>query len=78
MLDKDTKMIAIDKETKECYTVESVWFPLGKQSGKDISVISKEDKELTEWRSIDKVDLYFIGIDLASGSDTTAYIPPIK
>ena len=75
MFDKDTRMIAIDKESKETHEVESIWFPLGKPSGKDVSVVSKEDTELTEWRSIDDVDIYFIGIDLVNGPDRTGYSP---
>lgn len=64
MFDKDLKLMALDKETKEFYIVDSIHFPLGKPSGKDIAVISKEDNEVVEWRSIDDVDIYQYGIDL--------------
>lgn len=60
MFDKNLRLVAVDKETQECYTVDSIHFPLGKPSGKDIAVISNDDYDLLEWRSIDEVDMYQI------------------
>jgi hypothetical protein len=58
MFNKYIKAIAIDKITKERYIVSMICFPLGSTSGKDVAVVvSKDDKELTEWMSIDEVDI---------------------
>ena len=72
MFGKGTKAIAIDKRTKESYQIDMICFPLGKPSGKDISVICKEDAEVCEWMSIDEVDIYLAGVDLGKGNDFTA------
>lgn len=77
MFDKNLRLVAVDKETQECYTVDSIHFPLGKPSGKDIAVISNDDYDLLEWRSIDEVAIYKAGIDLGEGEDKTVY-PPVK
>lgn len=58
MFNRGLKLIAIDKETQEMFSVDSIHLPLGKPSGKDVTVISRQDGELTEWRSIDEVDIY--------------------
>lgn len=50
-------LAAMDNETHEVFVVTSVHFPLGKPSGKDVAIISKEDAQLTEWRSINEVSL---------------------
>ncbi|MEZ7173596.1 hypothetical protein [Sporosarcina sp. OR05] len=60
MFDKTLKLIAIDKETREKFIVHSIFFPLGKPSGKDVAVICKEDSEITEWKSIDEVVIEII------------------
>lgn len=46
-----------DKYEQQMYEVCSIYFPLGTQGGKDIGIISKEDADLSEWRSVDEVDL---------------------
>jgi len=56
--DKDTKLMAVDRETGVAHEVDSIHFPLGKPSGKDIAIICNDDKELLEWISIDEVTLY--------------------
>ena len=56
--DKNTKLMAVDKETEVVHEVDSIHFPLGKPSGKDIAIICNDDKELSEWRSIGEVTLY--------------------
>jgi hypothetical protein len=53
--DKHLKLIAIHKETAEEYEVCMICFPLGRPSGKDVAVTSKDDNDLTEWMSIDEV-----------------------
>lgn len=51
------KLIAIEKETGKIYEVDGIFLPLGKPSGKDITVVSKEDPDVSEWRSINEVEI---------------------
>ncbi len=52
-----------DKEENQMYELASLNFPLFSSSGKDLSVVSKEDTEVSEWRSMDQVKLLqYIGI----------------
>jgi len=46
-----------DREEKLMYEVSSIYFPLGCKSGKDIGVVSKENPDVSEWRSINDVEL---------------------
>jgi hypothetical protein len=57
--DKNLKLVAVEKETGRCYVVESIFFPLGKPSGKDvvITIPTDDDSEYGEWRSINEVDI---------------------
>lgn len=52
-------LIAVDKETQEVFKVTAIFYPLGKPSGKDITI--EVEKDLDEWRSIDEVDIHHIG-----------------
>lgn len=66
MFGKDTKLIAMDIETREFYVVDSIHYPLGKPSGKDIAI--EVEDGLLEWRSIEDVIVCQVGIDLANES----------
>ena len=48
---------AKDKEEGRVYLVDAVFFPLGKVSGKDISIFNKGE-DYYEWRSIEEVELF--------------------
>lgn len=60
-VDLSKKLLCIDKEDGEVYKVTGIYFPLGKPSGKDITIETEED--LDEWRSIDDVELLVQGGD---------------
>jgi hypothetical protein len=48
------KLYAKDKDDNEVRLVTSIYFPLGKNSGKDLTVSCGD---IDEWRSIEDVDL---------------------
>lgn len=54
-IDINKPLYCIDKETGEKFLVDAIFLPLGKPSGKDITVEVEDD--LSEWRSINEVDL---------------------
>lgn len=57
MFNKNLRLIAIDRETKDVYLVESIHLPLGSPSGKDITV-KKKNATTAEWKSINEVDIF--------------------
>jgi len=48
------EIFAIDKGTREMHRVSGIFFPLGKPSGKDITITTDY---CDEWRSIDEIEL---------------------
>lgn len=54
-IDISKDLYCIDKWDKRTYKVTGVFFPLGKPSGKDITI--EIEKDLDEWRAIDEVEL---------------------
>lgn len=48
---------AKDKDDGKTYLVDGLFFPLGKSSGKDIT-IENEEENISEWRSIEDVELF--------------------
>lgn len=55
-IDITKPIYARDKEDGKVYLVDGLYFPLGKISGKDITIYN-EDDDLSEWRSIEDVEL---------------------
>lgn len=55
IFDLKKPIYAKDKEDGKTYFVESINFPLGSPSGKDITV---KTEDVYEWRSIDEVELF--------------------
>lgn len=51
---KEIKYRAWDKQLKQMFEVESIHFPLGKSSGKDVVINNNGEYE---WRSIDDIEL---------------------
>lgn len=51
---KNMEFLAWNREDEEFYKVDSIYFPLGKSSWKDISI---ETKDGLEWRGVDEVIL---------------------
>lgn len=54
-VDINKPLYCIDKETGGKFLVDAIFFPLGKASGKDITIEIEE--KLSEWRAIDEVDI---------------------
>lgn len=48
---------ARDREGGKVYRVDGLFFPLGKPSGKDLTIDNTEEN-LSEWRSIEDVELF--------------------
>ena len=54
-IDINKPLYCIDKETGEKFLVDGIFFPLGKPSGKDITIRVEEDT--VEWRCIDEIEV---------------------
>lgn len=54
-IDINKPLYCIDKETGGKFLVDGIFFPLGKPSGKDITIIVEEDT--VEWRCITEIDI---------------------
>ncbi len=54
-IDINKPLYCIDKETGKKFLVDAIFFPLGKPSGKDITI--RVEKDTVEWRAIDEVDI---------------------
>lgn len=48
-------LYCIDRETGKKFLVDAIFFPLGKPSGKDLTVETESD--LSEWRAIKEVEM---------------------
>ena len=54
-IDINKPLYCIDKETGEKFLVDGIFFPLGKPSGKDITIRVEEDT--VEWRWINEIEI---------------------
>jgi len=54
-IDMNKPLYCIDKETGEKFLVDGIFFPLGKPSGKDITI--RVEKDMVEWRTIDEIEI---------------------
>lgn len=52
-IDLSKSLYCIDKVTDKVRLIDGIFFPIGKDSGKDIAVLVEDD--LSEWRSINDV-----------------------
>lgn len=55
VFDLTKPIYAKEKETEEIFAVDGIYLPLGRPSGKDITVAT--DDGTSEWRSIDEIEL---------------------
>lgn len=53
-IDTEKELYCRDKDDGGIYKVTAIFFPLGKLSGKDITI---EVGDIDEWRSIDDIEL---------------------
>ena len=56
ILAKDIEFKVWDKDEQRLYDVESMHFPLGSASGKDIVIMTADGEH--EWRALADVDIY--------------------
>lgn len=54
LIDIYKPLYCIDKDTGEKHNITAIFFPLGKESGKDITI---DTGESDEWRAIDEVEI---------------------
>lgn len=60
-VDLSKELLCLDKEDGKVYKITGIFLPLGKLSGKDITIEIEDD--LDEWRSIDDIELLEQGGD---------------
>lgn len=55
IVDLSKELYCKDKDDGKLYKINSIYFPLGSPSGKDISIEVEDD--LLEWRSIKDIEI---------------------
>lgn len=55
IIDLSKELYCKDKDDRKLYKINSIHFPLGSPSGKDVSIEVEDD--LLEWRSVDDVEI---------------------